>query len=246
MDGLNLLSELARSKLGQLDNRTRSELLTTIVAADSQMRALGRQARWDGDTPPEGLINSPVVVETERGPMFGETIYFGLREVGDEFMRTVLVLLPSSGSVYEALPSQVRRSTTEDVARMARELEMKERLPAVLARPSASERPSVGALRVHAERVCDRARELGLVVDQKSAFTKVTGPAKRRAVYVSRRGGRIDLSGFCVEHPGVRVVTPEDARRQHLGSVKAQVLFEEPSAEVDLAVEAVLAALVSA
>lgn len=219
--------------------------MTNIVAVNSQMRQLDRTPKWDGSVEPGTMLNSPVVVESDRGPLFGEAIYFGLRNVDGEFYRTVLVLVPGSGSVIEALPSEVRPSTADDLARMVREAEMKRKLPDVLVQVTNVERPLTNVLKQHAEQICDRARELGLTVDPKSAFTKITGQHKRQAVYVSQRGGRVDLSGFCVEHPWIKPVSLEEAKRQHLGSVKGQILFQEASAAIDDAVGVALKELAS-
>jgi hypothetical protein len=65
----------------------------------------------------------------------------------------------------------------------------------------------------------------GLTTEDKSGFTKIVGKQKGRAIYVAKKGGRVDLSGFTVESPAVAQITEEEARQKHLGKVRGQLDF---------------------
>lgn len=83
----------------------------------------------------------------------------------------------------------------------------------------------------------------GLTVEDKSGFTKITGKAKGRAVYVAKKGGRVDLSGFSVEAPAVTQISEEDARAKHLGKVRGMLDFNAEDATVLAAYDAALSKL---
>ncbi|HEU5118720.1 MAG TPA: hypothetical protein VFT74_19150 [Isosphaeraceae bacterium] len=70
----------------------------------------------------------------------------------------------------------------------------------------------------------------GLKAEDKSGFTKVTGKAKGLAVYVAKKGGRVDLSGFTVQSAAIKQITEQEARDKHLGKVRGQVDFDQTDA----------------
>lgn len=84
-----------------------------------------------------------------------------------------------------------------------------------------------------------RSGEVTLKVEEKTGFHKVTGPSKGKALYISRKGGRVDLNGFTVTHDAVVQITETEAQERHLGKVQAQVDFDKGD-------EAVLAAFTMA
>jgi hypothetical protein len=84
-----------------------------------------------------------------------------------------------------------------------------------------------------------------LSVAEKTGFQKVTGTAKGKAVYVAKKGGRVDLSGFEVALPNaaIKVISEQAAKDQHLGRVRGQLDFGRPDADVLEAFSAALAQL---
>jgi hypothetical protein len=72
------------------------------------------------------------------------------------------------------------------------------------------------------------AKELGFDVEEMAVFYKIRGKRNDRAIYVSRRGGRVDLSGFTVPNPAFHEVSAEEAKRRHLGRVKARLSLSLP------------------
>jgi len=92
----------------------------------------------------------------------------------------------------------------------------------------------------------ERAEKAGLAIEEKSSFLKITGPTKGKAVYVARKGGRVDLSGFTVDSDGINQISEEDARTKHLGKVRGQVNFDATDDVVLAAYEAALTAVAQA
>lgn len=80
-------------------------------------------------------------------------------------------------------------------------------------------------------------------IEEKNGFFKVSGTAKGRFIYVGRKGGRVDLSGFSVESPAVRQITLEVARAKHLGKVRGQFDFSQEDAALLEAFDLALAEL---
>jgi hypothetical protein len=90
----------------------------------------------------------------------------------------------------------------------------------------------------------------GLTVKDNNGFFKFTGPTKGRSIYIAKKGGRVDLSGFTVDSEGIRQITEESAREKHLGKVRGQLDFGKTDEVVltafDLAVTTLAAGAVSA
>ena len=80
----------------------------------------------------------------------------------------------------------------------------------------------------------------GLTTVDKSGFTLVTGVAKGRKVYIAKKGGRVDLSGFSVEADAVIQISEEDARQKHLGKVRGMIDFDKSDDAVKAAFSAAL------
>lgn len=83
----------------------------------------------------------------------------------------------------------------------------------------------------------------GLATKDKTGFTQIQGASKGRKVYVAKKGGRVDLSGFTVESSAVTQITEADAKQKHLGKVRGQINFDASDADVIAAVQAALATL---
>lgn len=92
----------------------------------------------------------------------------------------------------------------------------------------------------------EHAEKAGLDVADKSGFLKITGRVKGRCVYVAKKGGRVDLSGFTLDSNAVTQVSEEEARVKHLGKVRGQLNFELSDDEVMSAYSSALHALVAA
>lgn len=93
------------------------------------------------------------------------------------------------------------------------------------------------------EALIQRATTAGFVITDKSGFIKISGSTKGRKVYVARKGGRVDGSGFAVEHAALLPVSEEEAREKHIGKVRCQIDFDQDDASVLSAYDALLAAL---
>lgn len=78
---------------------------------------------------------------------------------------------------------------------------------------------------ITADTIVNRAKELGLEVQEQSAFYKIA--RDRKAVYVAKNKGalaRIDLAGFELQHPAVQTLTEDEAKALRLGKVRGQIM----------------------
>jgi hypothetical protein len=102
------------------------------------------------------------------------------------------------------------------------------------------------ATAITADQIVARAQEMGLEVQEQSAFYKIS--KDRKAVYVAKNKGalaRIDLAGFELQHPAVQALTEEEAKNLRLGKVRGQIMPKKLGSDeqVTEAVELALMAL---
>ncbi len=72
----------------------------------------------------------------------------------------------------------------------------------------------------------EKANASGAKVEEKSGFFKIAAGVKGKNLYLARKGGRVDLSGFTVTNDAVLQISEEEARAKHLGKVRGQLNFE--------------------
>lgn len=78
--------------------------------------------------------------------------------------------------------------------------------------------------KITADTITTLALEHGLEVKEQTGFYKIYKDQK--AIYVAKNKGllaRVDFAGFELDHPVVRKLTEDDAKRMKLGKVRAQV-----------------------
>lgn len=223
-----------------LDERSREALLQRIGQMRRRMLDSGQeQPRWRGPVPESTILGADVVVPTDRGERRGRVICFGVVEGRADYERSVIVHVPSSGTQHEAPGSQVRLAGNEDLERIRNEIEMADRLAeAALAARRGPKRPEEALQRQRRRGLRDPALISRMViaaeahpnvvsVDQGPANFKIVGRVPGRRIYVFKSQLRVDVSGFDVDHPGVRRVSEEEARDMHLGKVRGQLLFDD-------------------
>lgn len=93
------------------------------------------------------------------------------------------------------------------------------------------------------ETLTSKAAGRGLTVTENQSFFKVTGATKGKAIYVAKKGGRADLSGFTVDQSAVLQISAEFAKEKHMGKVQGQLNFDAPDADVLAAYEQALVVL---
>lgn len=72
----------------------------------------------------------------------------------------------------------------------------------------------------------DEIARRGLVAEEKTSILKVTVAGKKsRAVNVALKGGRVDWSGYTVEHEAIIPISEEEAKEKHLGRVRGMLDF---------------------
>ncbi len=73
----------------------------------------------------------------------------------------------------------------------------------------------------------------GLTTTDKTSYVQVTGAAGKSAkVYMAKKGGRVDFSGFTVEGPAVVQISAEEAKAKHLGRVRGTIDFDAADGEI--------------
>ena len=238
-------------ELGALDWKARNDLLLSIGRMELRMRSSGvERPTWRGPVSEDKILGADAVVETEQGERRGRVICFGIAQVGgDDWERTAVVFVPSSGTHHEVPGSVVRLASREDSERIQSEVAMAQRLA------TAADAAQRGAASLAPERPRKRGQRdpklieemlaLALAtpdvrVEEGSSNYKIVG-AKGKRIYLFKQQLRVDLSGFTADHPAIRKISDDEARDMHLGKVRGQLLFDDRQE----ALEAFKAALVA-
>lgn len=239
--------------LSALDWKTKNELLLKIGRMELKMRAAGTERpQWLGPVPEDKILGADVVIPTDQGERRGTVICFGVVNIGGVcWEKSVIVHVPASGTQHEGPGSAARLATAEDVERIHDEVEMAQRLlSAAEAAQKGTVAPSPEKARKRGQRDPELVKELHALASLSNAVKsleeggtnyKITGSAGKR-IYLFKNQLRADLSGFTVDHPGVRKISDDEARDMHLGKVRGQLLFDD-RATAKAAFEAALAAL---
>jgi hypothetical protein len=252
---VDLFSNRLLQELSALSWRDRNELLVRIGRMELRMRSNGQERPlWRGPRPEEQILGADVVVPTEQGERRGRVICFGVQQAPDDvaFEKSVVVLVPASGTHHEAPGSVTRLASPEDAERIRSEMEMAKRLreaneaiqdgPSPLnpqrTRRRGEKDPALLARMLEAARKSPNV----IVVEEGSANHKIVGVNADRRIYLFKTQLRVDISGFTVDHPGVRKISDQEAKDMHLGKVRGQVLFEDKKAAFE-GFEAALAML---
>lgn len=241
---VDLFSARLARELSSLSWQDRNDLLVRIGRMDLRMRQAGQERPiWKGPASEADMLGADVVVPTEQGERRGRVICFGIAPSPGsiDYERSVVVLVPSSGTHHEAPGSVTRLALPEDTERMLGELEMARRLQAAnegveVPRPAARPQRRRGERDPKlVERMLEAARQSVNVrsIEEGSSNHKVTGVDPTKRIYIFKTQLRVDLSGFTLDHPGVRRISDEEARDMHLGKVRGQVLFEDKAAAYD-------------
>lgn len=242
-------------ELDALDWKTKNDLLVKIGRMELRMKAsIGIDGRpnWRGPLSEDKMLGADVVVPTEHGERRGRVICFGVVHVGgDDWERSVIVHSPASGTQHEAPGSSARLATPEDTERLQNELAMAERLAeASDAAQKGATSPAHDRPRKRGQRDPELVKELHTLalacehvksLEEGGSNYKITGSGGKR-IYLFKNQLRVDLSGFSVDHPGVRKISDEEARDMHLGKVRGQLLFDDRTI-AKAAFETALAAL---
>lgn len=226
-------------ELGALDWKARGELLLSIGKMELRMRSYGvERPAWKGPLPQDKILGSDAVIPTEQGERRGRVIFFGVVDVGgNNWEKSVVVHVPSSGTHHEAPGSSVKLATAEDSARIAAEMEMAAKLAdAADAASRGAASPSAEKPRRRGQRdpaLVEEMRKLAAghanvkAVEEGGSNHKIVGASAGRRIYLFKNQLRADLSGFSVDHPAVRKISDDEARDMHLGKVRGQLLFDD-------------------
>ena len=223
-----------------LDRDTELMILKDWVRLEAEMRRAGQtRAEWygEGELP---KINQ--IIAVWPGCCLATVVDYGIKRGKGIFERCVWVQF-DNGEFMKYLSSECKSITPEERKEIEeRNAEFKKRLIGA-GKKVERQRKERRAKVVKGSHLLDEmlTRAEGLDVERKSSFHMIKGSAQKRAVYVAIKGGRVDLSGFCIDHPAITVLTAEEARKRHLGRVRGQFDFsvgDEPVMEAfDLALK---------
>ncbi len=247
-------------ELGALNWDVRNDILRKIGREELRMRqscmssATTTRPVWKGPVPETKILGADVVIPTEQGERRGRVVCFGILHMGgEEWERSVIIHVPSSGTQHEGPGSAARLATPEDSERIQSEMAMASRLAeaadsAQRGISAAPEKPRKRGQRDPklVEQMVALAKSSTNVkaVDEGGTNYKITGVDPSRRIYLFKSQLRVDLSGFTVDHAGVRKISDEEARDMHLGKVRGQFTFEDRTVAL-AAFEYALAALKS-
>jgi hypothetical protein len=242
--------------LNALDWKTRNDLLLKIGKMELRMRASGlERPQWLGPISEDKILGADVVIPTDQGERRGTVICFGVVHMGGEnWEKSVIVHVPASGTQHEGPGSAARLATPEDLERIQSEMTMAERLKeAADAAQKGAVAPSPEKARKRGQRDPELVKELHALasahpnvksVEEGGTNYKITGLNPNKRIYLFKTQLRADLSGFSVDHPGIRKISDDEARDMHLGKVRGQLTFDDRAGS-KAAFEAALAQLKS-
>lgn len=222
--------ERLKDLMGQVPDVERSDMLIHTGKMDARMRSNGyERPPWKGPISELEILGKDVVVPSAMGKQVGRVVYFGIHQEGAVFERSVYAMVPSSGTLIEAPGSAVELPGSADLDRMRREIDMAGALERAESKPKepSNRRRKHEKDPAFTQHLVDLAIEIGLTVEKKKTFNKIYGSQKGRTVYVAVEALRVDLSGFCVEHSGIRAISADEAKEQHLGAVRGTIIFDD-------------------
>ena len=213
------------------------------VRMDGACRRSGQvgKKQWSGDFDRPNIGN---VVTVWPGCCSGTVADYGISRVGDVFERAVWVML-DNGEFVKCTGRECRPLTEADSKYREKQNVDFRKLLISAGKKMERQRKERRQRQVMGSHLLDDmlAAAKGLMIDEKSSFYKITGRVKGKTVYVAIKGGRVDLSGFYVEHESVVSLSEEEARRRHLGKVRGQLDFTRGDASAMEAYRAALALL---
>lgn len=239
---VDLFSSRLATELASLPDRTRAELLMRIGRQELRMRSDGHDRPiWRGPVPVPQMLGADVVVPTDHGDRRGRVICFGIINMGNEYERSVVVHVPSSGTHHEAPGSVVKIASPDDTIRIVNEVTMAQRLQETVRREDTDRDDKVTPTRRRLGRDPALVAELIALtqaspnvrsIEDGPANHKVTGADRGRRLYIFKTQLRVDVSGFSFDHPGLRRISDEEARAAHLGKVRGQLIFDDRNAAI--------------
>lgn len=205
-----------------VDPDTYTSFMCDWVRQDAKMRKSGQSScqKWPGELP---LIGSELTAFGCTGTVCDYGVHQNKENI---YERCVWIKFPG-GEFVKALFSEIAVVTPEEMERQKQQDgEFKEKLIAA-GKLVERQRKERRARVVKGSHLLEQMLEecSALDVDKKSSFYKVTGSTKGRAIYIAVKGGRVDLSGFGVEHVAITSISEEMAKQKHLGRVRGQIIF---------------------
>jgi PHD/YefM family antitoxin component YafN of YafNO toxin-antitoxin module len=223
-----MVTQEQRERRDQLVNYDNSIIIACDwVKMDTARRSAGSPAIvWSADFDLPGIGDDIVV--SSANDFIATVIDYGIKLVGDDFHRAVWIK-NNKAEVVKLAAEEFKLMTEEDRDRIEKQnAEFKKRLIGA-GKKVERNRKERRQKQVQGSHLLEQMMALiqarGLVIDEKSSFYQVTGNVKGLKVYVAIKGGRVDTSGFSFEHPGLELITEEQARNRHIGKVRGTINF---------------------
>lgn len=225
-----------------LDVETHKMLLSDWVDKDARMRQEGvKRVTWDSDYELPPLETWMVT----RSGKHGQLVDWGLQKDADGIWKRTIVIMVGS-SIEVMFPRDARpmtRQEFEDKDKKGMKMdEIKNDTETTIDTTEATEKLEGAMKKAEKQQTQSRERRVkgshllesmlkevtdrGLKTEERSGFTKITGTNPKLVVYLAKKGGRVDISGFQVTAEAVNLLTEEEARAKHIGKVRAQVNFD--------------------
>lgn len=91
--------------------------------------------------------------------------------------------------------------------------------------------------------ITEQVKAAGLQIEELTGYLKVSAGVKGKNLYIAKKGGKIDLSGFTMENSAIKQISEQEAREKHLGKVRGTIDFDKSDDEVLAAFTTVLSTL---
>lgn len=202
-----------------LDQDSMNLILRDWVQCDSKMKAKRQEKVIQWDDPP------PVGSEVSAFGCVGVVCTYSILENKEGMFERCVWVKFKQGELLKALKSECSAVTSED-KKQRNDFEKKLLAAGRKVERQKKERRAKTIKGSHLlDDMLQSAESKNKTVDKKSGFYKITSNTKGHAVYVSIKGGRVDLSGFCIEHDSVKPISAEEAKSRHIGRVRGQIDF---------------------
>lgn len=223
--GFHITEDMRDKREELLNEESMVTILNDWVVSDSDMRAGGQKKPdpWDGSNLALPMIGDHVAAHG----MFGQVCDYGIGvSKSKRYERCVWIVF--GDKLTKVFGADIENLSQEEIARRLKQNKrFAERLEQSGKKVITQRKQRRAKMVRGSHLIDDMLLEAGRYdVKRTSAFYKITGSAKKRAVYLAVKGGRVDLSGFCIDHPAIDSISEELAKQKHLGRVRGQIAFD--------------------
>lgn len=222
---MEIFSARVTRELGTVDLKKIEEIFVKVGKNEIKMHANNvERPVWKCKIPQNEIFGKEVLIPTEKGDTVGKVIYFGIINDGAIFEKSVIVEVQSSGTIFEALSSSVKIPSLADIKKMENDKDMAISLSTVVAVDKDKQKNKLIKDPKTVEKLLSIAKNYNVTIAESGATYKITGNNENK-IYLFKNYLRVDLSGFNIENVLVKKISDIEARDNHLGKVRGQILF---------------------